>query len=102
MKIVNDILYSKAILNIANDVIIDGEVVKSRGNEINNLSNHDLNKIIMSKIQNENEDIIVIQEGRIQNIYGPKDKLNNLINYLEDFPFIKDCIDNKLIRFNKY
>lgn len=72
MKTVNDVLYSKRLADICDIVVVDGEIVKNRGNDLND---NDYLKLCTTdgirSIFKENKYTkgILIQEGREQIIY---------------------------------
>lgn len=71
----NKILYSQVILYDCNDVIINGEVVKSRDFDKKDPKTKEL---ILNRIKSKDDGPIAVQDGKAIKIYGPGPKLKFL------------------------
>lgn len=86
MKSVYDVLFSSSIYKLSRNVIVDGEVVKSRGNILNSKDDQNNEKLklsILDTINSGTTDITTIQENRNLKIYGSHRKIEDLKNILK-------------------
>lgn len=73
MYSIADVKYSKALLYAASDAVIDGVVVKSRGDIISNETQDKLYKDIFNEISHKSyEDVILVQTGNCVQLFLPK------------------------------
>ena len=86
MKSVYDVLFSSSIYKLSSNVIVDGEVVKSRGNILNSEddpNNEKLKLSTLATINNGTTDLTTIQDNRNLKIYGSHRKIEDLKNILK-------------------
>lgn len=86
MKNVYDVLFSSSIYKLSRNVIVNGEVVKSRDNILNSKddpNNEKLKLSILNAANNGITDLTTIQENGSLKIYGSHRKIEDLKNILK-------------------
>lgn len=82
----NVVLFSSSIYKLSRNVIVNGEVVKSRDNILNSktdTNNEKLKLSILDTVNNGTTDLTTIQENGSLKIYGSHRKIKDLKNILK-------------------